>query len=251
MGKSKGPGPLARAKRFVVVSDTHGDMIDRDAERAFKEFVKVWKPEIRVHLGDIFDFRNLRKGACEGERAEDVAADYQAGCDFLDWFRPTHVLWGNHDVRLWDMFKSTTDGVTRDWCRHWIEDITDRLAGVNTYPFCKRHGVWKLGTANLIHGNIDGLQATRELAKVYNTVLHGHTHRIERIAVAGLDRRVGYNVGCLAKFDLGYNRKHVQTLQQAHGWAYGYVLPNQEPVVWQAEKVAGLWIVPSEMRSVG
>lgn len=40
-------------KRFVVVSDTHGDMVDEAAASAFFAFLADWNPQIRVQVGRI------------------------------------------------------------------------------------------------------------------------------------------------------------------------------------------------------
>jgi len=76
--------------------------------RAFWAFMSVWKPEIRVAGGDHFDFRHLRAKAGEGERYESGQLDFQHGLDFLRKFKPTHVAWGNHDDRAWQLLSSPT-----------------------------------------------------------------------------------------------------------------------------------------------
>ena len=49
---------MNKARRFLVVGDNHGDMADRESVSALLDFKKDWKPEIIVHLGDNWDFRN-------------------------------------------------------------------------------------------------------------------------------------------------------------------------------------------------
>ena len=59
--------------RFVAFGDNHGDMADDEATDALCEFIKDYKPTVRVHLGDCFDFRSLRRGVGnDAEGAESV-----------------------------------------------------------------------------------------------------------------------------------------------------------------------------------
>ena len=73
-------------RRFVVVSDNHGDMVDGTAKAALQAFLIDFKPEVRVHAGDNWDFRNLRRGATDDERADSLVDDWEAGTEFLTSF---------------------------------------------------------------------------------------------------------------------------------------------------------------------
>ena len=53
---------MSTPTRFVAFGDNHGDMADHEATDALCEFIKDYKPTVRVHLGDCFDFRSLRRG---------------------------------------------------------------------------------------------------------------------------------------------------------------------------------------------
>ena len=50
-------------KKFIIVSDIHGNMADMVAIRAALAFTKDFNPEIRVIAGDLWDFSAIRKGA--------------------------------------------------------------------------------------------------------------------------------------------------------------------------------------------
>ena len=39
-------------RRFVVISDNHGDMVDEVAAKALESFLSDFDPEVRVHAGD-------------------------------------------------------------------------------------------------------------------------------------------------------------------------------------------------------
>lgn len=234
-------------QRFVIVGDTHGDMQDAPAVGAMFDFMKAWKPAIRVHLGDCFDFRALRRKASEEERRDGLGADIDAGLSFLRRFRPTHFLRGNHDERLWDLLASD-DHKMRDLAQTVADDIVDALGDAKMLPYQKRDGVLTLGHLRIVHGYHTGVTAARQAAMVYGSVVMGHIHAIDEYAIPGLEPRVGKAIGCLCKLDMDYNRAQAMTLRQSHGFAYGLLMGNGTYHVWQAYPINGVWVFPSEMR---
>jgi hypothetical protein len=240
---------LSKPRRFVFCADNHGDHADPATLAVFWEFLKFWKPEVRVHGGDCFDFRCLRKNASEGEKRDRIQADIDAGCDFLRKLKPTHWLRGNHDERLMDAAKGD-DGKLADFASYLWVDIKDAAGAAQILPYDKRAGVLRIGRLKMIHGYHGGVTAARLAAQVYGSVLMGHTHAIDHAAVPGLDSRVGRSVGALCNLQADYNRAHANTLRQAHGWGYGLLLPGGEYVYWQAQRVGGAWHFPSEIREV-
>lgn len=236
----------SRIKRWMAVSDNHGDRQDKHAVAAALAFAKHWKPDIRIHLGDCFDFRCLRRGADDSERRASLSDDIEAGCDFLRKYQPTHFLRGNHDERLWDLLDED-DGKLAGYARHLIEEIEDALGDAQVFPYDKRRGVLKLGHLKCLHGYNAGITAARIAGQVYGSCIFGHCHTIDQYSIAGLERRVARCIGCLCLLDQDYNRAHIQTLRQAHGWAYGLLLPNGAYTVWQAEQVSGKWHVPTDI----
>lgn len=237
---------LAGAERFVVVSDNHGDHAHKPSVGAFADFLTWWKPTIRVHAGDCFDFRFLRRAASDEEKREPVQDDIDAGNLFLRTLKPTVFLRGNHDERLWDAAKCD-DGPLSNYASGIIEDL-DIPKGCKVYPYNKRHGVHRLGDLAVLHGYNAGVHAVRNATLVYGSLLMGHIHSVDMASVAGEPKRIGRAIGCLCELDMNYNRAHLQTLRQGHGWAYGLVLKSGKTIVWQAEEIDGLWLLPSEVR---
>jgi hypothetical protein len=229
----------------MAITDTHGDMVDAASAAVVRAFMADWKPTIRVHMGDVWDFRWLRHGASDDERRESVEADFEAGLDLLAWYKPTHILWGNHDDRLRRGSECGT-GYMRELCGQWIDRIAVQTAKAQHFPYCKRRGVMELGDYRLIHGYGHGLGAVSQAARVYGRVMMGHVHTIEQAAVPGIEDRIGHTIGCLCRLDLEYNRTHINTLRQAHGFAYG-IIDNGRTLVWQARSIGGRWHLPSEM----
>ena len=83
-------------KRFVIVGDSHGDMVDPCVLKAFRKFMGMWKPSIRVHLGDLFDLRNLRRGASQEDQNDDLRDD----------------IWNNLDSVVGQLVEVRADAIT-------------------------------------------------------------------------------------------------------------------------------------------
>lgn len=100
-----------KPKKYVVATDNHGDQVDPETERALNSFLKDFKPEIRIHAGDCFDFRNFRKGASDDEKAHSLSDDWEAGSQFMrnffDGGKQNVYLRGNHS------FSDETEVLTR------------------------------------------------------------------------------------------------------------------------------------------
>lgn len=238
-----------RYQRWAACFDNHGDRQDDKAVKAFKEFCGWFKPEIRIHGGDCWDFRCLRKGANDEEKREGFKGDLDHGLDFVGWYKPTKFLRGNHDERLWDLVKCD-DGKIQQYSRVLIDQIEDALKGVEIFPYNKRNGVLRLGHLKMVHGYHSGITAAKLAATIYGSVIMGHVHAIDQYSIPGLERRVGRTVGCMCLLEQDYNRAQANTLRQAHGWAYGMLYPNGDYICWQAEQVNGRWVLPSEFKEL-
>lgn len=238
-------------KRFIAIFDPHGDKQHQPTMRVVREFMRVWKPQIKVHGGDGFDFRWLRKGAQDGELREDIQQDFDAGLELLSWYKPTHFLRGNHDERLWDcLLPHRDDAKMRNLAERMIGDIERALPDAcQMLPYDKRLGVLQLGHLRMVHGYHSGITAAKQAATVYGAVLMGHIHAVDQYAVPSLEYVVGRACGCCCELDLGYNRAQANTLRQSHGFAYGLLHSDGTYHVWQAESVNGRWVIPTEFRS--
>jgi hypothetical protein len=151
---------------------------------------------------------------------------------------------------VWDA-ASTDDGKIADFASYLILDIKDALGtDCIMLPYDKRKGVYRIGHLKIIHGYNAGVTAARIAGQVYGSVIMGHVHTIDQYSLPGLERRIARVGGCLARLDMTYNRAHLQTLRQAHGWCYGLLMPNGAYTCWQAEEVNGKYYLPSEVREI-
>lgn len=233
-------------RKFVVGFDPHGDMMDDSASASFFKFVELWKPEIRVCGGDLWDFRCLRKKASEEERRDSMAVDYAAGLQWLKSLRATHYVRGNHCERLWDL-ASIDNGIASDYARDLVYQTEEKLTKMRCqmFPYDKRAGVLRIGHLKVIHGFLCGVTAARRTALTYGSVIMGHGHSIQAASIEGLEPRTGMMCGCLCKLDHDYNRAQVGSLTHEHGWAYGVVSDTGSYHVWQARKIENKWLLPT------
>lgn len=228
--------------RWMALSDTHGDHADGAALKVAREFMGEFKPTLRLHLGDLWDFRWLRRSASEDEKAKDVRADFDAGLELLGWYKPTTVLLGNHDQRLWDLLDHAHGG-PRSLANAWIDEFDAAVRGAKVYPYCKRRGIARVGTLKALHGYAHGVGCGRRHALAYGDCMFGHDHRVSQTTVERDDGGTAYGIGCLCALDLDYNRGNLGTLAQQHGFAFGLIVAGRT-VVYQARKVGDSWVLP-------
>ena len=243
-------------KTFVYASDLHGDFQDHKTVDTLLKFCDSFNPDVRVFGGDLFDFRNIRRGAGPMERQDSMAADVEAGMQFLRDFKPHVFLLGNHDSRLWDTAKLHENGMVREAAQKGVSDITAKCRSLKCkmLPYESDKGFYDLGKVRFIHGYHTGIYATKKHAEVYSPtggiVLHGHTHAIQYHSVARLNGGRGMGVGCLAQLHMDYNRHQTARMIHAHGFAYGYS-DKKDWNVWQAkEGVNGKWVVAKELMTL-
>jgi hypothetical protein len=240
--------------RWIAVFDNHGDMVDEQAAKEMFGFLKWWRPTIRIHGGDCFDFRPLRRKATEEELREGKALDVLMGIDFIQKYKPTHFLRGNHDERLWDLVdpQKNTHAGKRETAITIADDIHQALKDVKCqkiFPYDKRKGVCDIGKLRILHGYVTGMQAAKKMTEVYGACLFGHIHQLQQYTVPSLERKIGRCCGCLCRLDMDYNRGQINTLQQEHGFAYGTIDEGSGVYrFYQAHPVEGSWRFPTEWR---
>lgn len=244
-------------KTFVFASDLHGDHQDHKSVEALLKFCESFNPDIRVFGGDLFDFRNIRRGAGPLERQDSMTADVEAGMRFLSDFKPNVFLLGNHDKRLWDTARFSEHGMVSDAATQGVKDIEKKCRDLKCkiYPYVSNQGVYDIGKVRFVHGYHTGIYAAKKHAEVYSPsggiVLHGHTHAIQYHSIARLNGGNGMSVGCLASLDMDYNVMNTGRMLHAHGFAYGYS-DGKDWQVWQAKEGAnGKWVMATNLITIG
>ena len=127
-------------KKWMAVGCSHGDQIDPEARKAVLTFRDRWKPDTTFHLGDFLDLAAFRSGAVNdpnsADRAASVSDDLSAGIDFLHELRPQHILFGNHEARLYKLAASPNALAAHaaTLTLQAIEDAAKKLKA-RTYPY--------------------------------------------------------------------------------------------------------------------
>lgn len=215
--------------RFVDVGDTHGNQIDPVLEEKFFAWLKDWKPQIRIHGGDVYDFAALRKKASESERQTAIAPDYEAGNDFLkrlfDGGEARFFTRGNHDERIFDAAQEGRDAALTHYASKIVTEIGVLMRKLKTtmLPYHVKNGVLDYHGLRTIHGYAAGVTSARKFATVYGTCLYNHTHSMDVCPVERWpEPAVAYGSGCLMKPHQNFNRSQIATLRHENGWLYGY-----------------------------
>ena len=242
-----------KGRRFVVVSDNHGDMVDARSAEALWEFLKDYRPEVRIHAGDNWDFRNLRRGASDEEQMGSLEDDWLAGLDFVkryfDGAKESHFLRGNHDERLW-LLANSAKGLARDYAWDGIKRITDVMQRmrVKMLPYDAAQGVLDLGKLRVLHGYHVGVGACRNHAHIYGNCLFGHVHSIEAASVPNLVQSEARSIGCLCQRDMDYVAAKTAKLRWGNGWAYGVLFPDGTYQLWQTRKINDTFYAATDIK---
>lgn len=217
-------------KRYSLVTDTHGDMIDHDAEGQFFDWLADYAPSIRVHMGDAFDFRAWRRGASAAEQSESMGYDLESGLGFLKRYKPTVWMLGNHDDRLWRIAREGK-GDQRDLARMMIGEIEKALPKTKIVPYSIREGVARLGDMALLHGFQANMHVGRMIAQQYGggeirRVVQGHVHRFSSYTARDYGGTTGHTIGGLVQVVMDYNKSQTATLSHQNGWAFGELMKD-------------------------
>ena len=222
-------------ERFVGVGCTHGDLIDPQASKKFFQFLKSEKFKHRFHLGDVYDFRALRRGADPREEGDSLDDDLVAGDRFQDDFRPTVLLGGNHDWGRLASAMRNWRGTTRAYAKGLMEEWQERCDknGTLLVPYNSLLGAYKFGDTTLIHGYHAGADAAKQHARIYRKCLFAHLHRVEHATVPGLDDATAQCIGSLADFrSMEYASQRTATLAWRAAWVHGVINTKTGKVKW-------------------
>jgi Icc-related predicted phosphoesterase len=144
--------------KFVACGDIHGDEQDAPSVKALLAFTKEYQPDLVVCIGDLWDFRAIRKGAGDEEQASSLQKDWDCGEEFIrEFFKfgdERVFLRGNHDERIYDMSKNSRSGVARDYANDGIENIEliMKETKARMFPYDSVGGIYKCGNLSFVHG---------------------------------------------------------------------------------------------------
>jgi len=242
-------------KKWVAVGDNHGAMIDKGARLAFLKFVDHYKPDLKIHVGDNFDFAGLRMGISneDSAAADDLTEDLVQGFCFLESYAPDVYLLGNHEDRLWRIRESHSNGAMRFAAAEVIERIEKQCRRTKTklYEYHAETGVHRVADGQLAftHGYSANMNAVKEAATHYaapgGTIIMGHLHRVEVQTGRRQGGTHGYSIGCLADFSrMRYAKNRLATAAWENAWAFG-VYKGATSITWLARRCGPHWLLPT------
>ena len=235
-------------EKFVFVTDSHGDQVDRQAARTVVDWIRQERPAYIIHGGDFLDLRPLRKGASAEEQAEGMVDDVAAGQWFLEelYYRARGkrvLLYGNHDHRLEELANSSTAGIRAEYAYGLQEGLRklERKLRLETRPYCVRRGIYQVGRLKFLHGYRHNMHVAKSHAEDFGNCIFGHVHRFSQYTRATGSQEAGRSCGCMAKVDMPYLHRSISSLSHQNGFYFGYV--NSKSGAYSA------WPVPRDMES--
>jgi hypothetical protein len=205
-------------QRYIVLPDTHGDLVDRPALECVLQAIELIKPTGIIHLGDLGEWISVNHHRHKRTRTPDpcevaVGIRHDARMvrkyilDPLDracekaGVKIKHMLTGNHDIWL-DRFVETNpdyaDTPFDEATGYQFKQIFDwRKRGWQVLPCGK---LLKIGKLNFYHGHLYGgiHHARNHLLRMGVNIVYGHWHDYQAMHVTHADGPKGaYSLGCL------------------------------------------------------
>jgi predicted phosphodiesterase len=232
--------------------------VDGETQDALASFIGRWKPQLRIHTGDCFDFGAWRRGATPDEQEEGITEDLKHGNYFLrKVLKPTIFMQGNHDIRAEEQMLSR-NGDRRENAMHAVQSYTDTLAEIGCKEFHRysvkgkdSEGVnrFRVGKLTGTHGFKAGVAATRETARTLgrpgDVVIHGHTHDFSLCTIEHLEAAiVGVSAMCCMDINKAdYALRRLATTKWCNGWLHGVIDEKTgDCKVWTAHRFQGKFI---------
>jgi len=237
--------------RFIFATDLHGDRQNPRAVQALMDVTKDFKPHVRIFGGDLFDLRPLRQGASAEDQCETMQDDWQAGNDFLHAWKPTHMLMGNHDDRLFQLAENSTAGIKADYARKLCGDLENTLRKLRCdwREYHKRRGVFSFGKLNFLHGFHHGVYAARQHAAIYGSCVFGHVHAFDVHTFGTFqERKAAYACGGLLNVDQPYNARHTSSLRHENGFYMGLIHGDGSFVVQEVRETNNTYHAPTNFK---
>lgn len=239
---------------IVAMGDNHGDLACEDTLDAIMEFVARVKPKYRVHLGDNWDFRWARRGVDKTSREarEGLEEDLEAGIRWIERYKPTHFLFGNHDDRIRQIISSTDSIKDKEDMQDLLDKMMRTLRRVGCKvikPYNVKTGFIKIGPITFIHGFSHGMSALLKDARIYGTpgggFCMGHLHRLEQLNIESHAGGAAWLCGWAGRQeDTEYAFRMTGALRWQNGFMY-FVCDGNDYIGKQAHRFGGGWYFPN------
>lgn len=211
-------------KRFIAVGCVHGEYQCAEAVRNVLAFRERFKPHTVIDLGDVRDFAAFRSGAKGGkDESANVEVDFMAGTRWLERYRPTHRVDGNHDHRITKLL-GHPNAIVAHAAASVAESIrrADEKNKTRVRPYHMRHGWWQFGNTLFGHGWMFNELATRDHAETFGRCVHAHTHTPGTAIGRMHPQAQAWAVGTMADPErMEYAHTKRAWLRWAHGMVFG------------------------------
>ena len=249
---------------FLITTDTHGELIDKDYERRILGWIKDHKPKRIFHLGDVFDMSSIRRGASSEERSHSLSEDIHKGLAYLRKLQEASpasnleaITWGNHDYRLFNMAESTREGLEFDYARMLRKEIEKNVAviGCATRDYDVERGWYEIaprgsrsGPKLIGHGYAATISPARTACQHWGSTITGHVHRFDTHQNDDLGRNESYVIACGCQIAQDYNRTHRRRLSHSVGFGWGVTNDRTgDWIVWFIKRnKEGTWLDPKK-----
>lgn len=247
---------MSKPIRIVAAGDSHGDNYDPEAVAALLEYCDLFKPDLKIHLGDAFDLRGLRAGAKDVEARESLKEDVRCGVALLKAYRPQVYLLGNHERRLWDATDNIGSGDLADYYQGVKDGIMReaRKAGVRkVLPYHADLGVYEVGKVAFAHGYAHGKDAVMQQGAHYaergGGFVCGHIHRLEMVALQKWQGGAAFSAGCLCRKDMAYSSHRLGSSRWGSGFVAG-LIDGDNFKLWMVHKLgkSGKWVAQTDFK---
>lgn len=226
--------------KTVVLPDIHVPCEHKESVDAVLRFIKDFKPDTLVQLGDFCNFDSLSKHPIgrPGEfiYLEDELDASNALLDKLDAAVPKHckkyLVGGNHEDR-YSVYKTQhlyfSEQITRSLkeFKEWWDEY--KLPTRKNWNWCEYGGWFELGKIIYTHGWASGSNSALDTSRRFpgKNVLFGHTH--QHLVYGCMDEHQRpieiESIGTLSQFDLAYLRGK-PPYNWTRGFSYIYTMDN-------------------------
>jgi len=204
--------------RYVVIPDTHGELVDKLAFECVLQAIEIIKPDGVIHLGDIGEWESVNHHRYRRTRTPDpheVAREIRRDarrvrkyvldpldivCDKVN-VKEKIMLTGNHDQWLNTFVEFNPDYVNTSFDEatgyRFNQIFNWKKRGWKVIP-CGR--LFKKGNLNFYHGHLYGgiHHARNHLLRMGVNIVYGHWHDFQAVHVTHADGPKGaYSLGCL------------------------------------------------------
>lgn len=231
---------VRKRKRVMAVGCTHGDLIDTRLRKQVLDFKARYRPEVRFDLGDDVDTAAFRSGARHSkDESRPIAPDFNAGVRWLEDYEPTHLSWGNHDWRVYELQDHYNAQVAELSRRLWT-DLNNAAKHAKKVPYDFEHGWFEMGGVAWGHGYWFNEAAVRDHAEYLGMpVVMAHVHVPQSVPGRTRKETQSFCVGLLGdRQKMAYARRRRATSRWRGGCVFGEI-SDKDAYLWLAEEIDG------------